>query len=118
MAAGNKPVFYPCSSQCSAICLQQMGELGTAGENEILDQEGMCYISSKKNYCICIWLSQEGKFEDGKQQGKHIHQITNKILIGNGEVISSYSPSAANKSVAEKQDLRFLSSFLIPFCIF
>lgn len=92
--------------------------MGTAGEKGTLDQEGMCSSASKKTPLICIQLSQEGKFGDGEQQGKHFHQITNKKLIGDGEIISLYSPRAAKKSVAEKQDLRFLSSFLVPICIF
>ena len=79
-------------------------------------REGKCSSASKK-HCFCIWLSQEGKLGDGKQQGKPFHQIINKTVIGAGEIISSCSPKAANKSMAEKQDLRSPSSFPVPFCI-
>lgn len=117
-ATGKKPIFHPCSSQGSATLLQPMGEAETAEDKGILDQEGMCSSASEKIHSFCMWLRQEDKLGDGKQQGKHFYQITNKTVIGDGETISSYSPRASNKSVAEKQDLRFLSSFLVPFCIF
>jgi len=78
---------------------------------------GECSSASKYS-CFCIWLSQEeGKLRDGKHQGKLFHQIINKTVIGAREIISSCSSKAANKSVAEKQDLRPLSSVPVPFCI-
>lgn len=49
-----------------------------------------------------MWLSQEGNLWDGEQQGKHFYQITNKTLIGDGEIISSYSPRAAKQICGRK----------------
>lgn len=87
-ASGNKSTFCLCSSHCSATLLLWMGNMGAAGQKEMLATWGRCSCASK-THCFFMWQSQlEGKPGDRKQEWKLFQQIIDKAVVGAGEIIS------------------------------